>query len=183
MELQRVLPSNAPALPEDVAGFLSTSTDVTETLSTEICQNYAHNNNASAVGLPHLCWPCKQRGHPATDCECGVLRVSSGNASLNAFQLRNADLKAENEQKYEFRSVISFIDPPLHSAQAAIKADHPRRRHQLSCASWRGPPWYYHVEFETPKYCAYRKKIREKGSTVWSDEVEEAFQWGLSGEE
>ena len=174
MELQRVLPSNAPALPEDVAGLLSTATESNQTLSSEISQNYTSNDNAS-------CWRCKQHGHSTTDCECGVLRVSSGNVGSSVFQLRNTDLKTVNTQKYEFRPVSSLNDPPHHSAQAAIKGGHPRRRQQLPWSSLKGPPWYLHVEFETPRYRAYREKIREKGSKdgTWSDRVEEAFQMGL----
>ncbi len=177
----RVLPSNAPALPEDATGLSSTSTDVAETLPSEIYQNYDRGNDSSAYGLKHVCLHCKQQGHPATDCECGVLRVTSGNVRSSVIQPRNTELKTGSAQKYEFRPVSSLINPPHHSAQAAIKAGHPRRQQHLSWSSLEGPPWYWHVEWETPRYQEYRKKLRDKGSKneKWSDRVEEAFQMGL----
>ena len=176
----RVLPSNAPLL-EDSNNLLATSTDVAETLSSDICQNYNRGNSCSACNLQHICLRCKQHGHPATDCECAVLRVSSGNAGSSIFRSRNIDWKTGHTQKYEFEHVSSVVNPPHHSAQAAIKAEHPRRQQHSAWSSPKGPPWYWNVEFETPRYQAYRQKCREKGSKdeKWPDRVEEAFQMGL----
>ena len=176
-----VLPSNAPALLEDARNPLSTSTDAAETPSTEICQNYNRGNSCSACSLQHVCLRCKQHGHPAADCERGVLRVSSGNAGSSIFHSRNPNLKTWDTQEYEIRCVSSLVNPPHHSAQAAIKAEHPRRQQHSSWSSLKGPPWYWRVEFETPRYCAYREKCKQKGSKddKWPDRVEEAFQLGL----
>lgn len=40
---------------------------------------------------------------------------------------------------------------------------------------------YWHVEFQTPRYRAYREKCRQKGSKdeKWPDRVEEAFQYAI----
>lgn len=177
----RVLPSNAPALLEDANSILPSPAEVAETLSSEICQTYNRGRSCSACNLQHVCLRCKQHGHPATECERGVLRVSSGNVGSNIFHSHSSDLKTEHTEKYGFRHVSSLVDPPRHSAQAAIKAEHPRRQHNSSWSSPKGPPWYWHVEFETPRYRAYREKCRQKGSKdeKWPDRVEEAFQMGL----
>lgn len=175
----RVLPSNA--LPEDASGFLSTPTDPADTLCSEICQSYNRGSDCFACNLLHVCLRCKQHGHPATDCKCGILRVSSGNVGSSVFQSRNTDLKTGNTQKYGFRTVSSLVNPPHHSAQAAIKAEHPTRLQNTSWSSPKVLPLYWHVEFQTPRYRAYRDKCREKGSkdAMWPDRVEEAFQIGL----
>ena len=183
MELRpntRVLLSNAPALLQDANDLLATSGDAAETLVSEICQNYNRGNSCSACSLQHVCLRCKQHGHPVTDCECGVLRVSSENAGSSIYRSRNIELKTGHKQKYEFRDVSSLVNPPHHSAQAAIKAEHPRRQQHSSWSSLEGPPWYWHVEFETPRYKLYREKCGQKGSKeVWPDRVEEAFQMGM----
>ena len=175
----RVLPSNA--LPDSASGLLSPPADLTETLSPEICQNYNRGNDCFACNAPHVCFRCRQYGHPATDCKSTILRASSGNVGPGTFQSSNTDLKLGNTQKHGFRPVSSFVNPPHHSAQAAIKAEHPRRQQHSSYSSLKGYPYYWHVEYQTPRYCAYRKKIREKGSKdeKWPDNVEEAFQLGL----
>ncbi len=177
----RVLPSNAPTLPEDASGLLSTPTDHAETLSSEICQSYNRGNDCSACNLSHVCLRCKQHGHPAIDCKCGILRVSSGNVGSSVFQSRNSDLKTEDAQKHVFKPVSSLVNPPYHSAQAAIKAEHPRRRHDATWSSTKILPLWWHVELQTPRYRAYREKCNQKGSKneKWPDRVEEAFQLGL----
>lgn len=177
----RVVPSNAPALPENANGLLSTPTDLAETLSSDICQSYNHGHECSACKLVHVCLRCKQHGHPATDCKYGILRASSGNVRSSASQSRNTELKTGNTQKYPFRPEPSLINPPHHSAQAAIKAEHSRRqRHSLRSTSKRYLP-YWGVEWQTERYQTYRKKSREKGSKEerWGDRMEEAFQMGL----
>lgn len=181
MELHhaRVVPSNAPALPENA--LLSPTTDLAETLSSDICQSYNHGHECSGCNLLHVCLRCKHQGHPATDCKYGILRASSGNVGTSAFQSCKIDLKAGNNQKYPVRSVPSLINPPHHSAQAAIKAEYQRRQwHSSRSISKRLLP-YWHVEYQTPRYCTYREKIRLKGSKgeKWGDNVEEAFQIGL----
>ena len=181
MDYARVLPSNAPALPEDTSGILTTPTDLTETLTSEICQTYNRGDRCSACSFKHVCLRCKQHGHPATACGRGVLRVSSGNVGSSIFHSHNTNSKTGSTQKYEFRHMSSLVNPPHHSAQAAIKAEHPRRQQHSSWSSMKGPPWYWHVEYESEKYRIYRKKIREKGSKdeKWPDRIEEAFQMGL----
>lgn len=176
----RVLPSNAPALPDNTSGLLSPPTDRTETLRSEICQSYNCGNDCFGCNLLHVCFRCRQHGHSATDCKCAVLRASSGNVGLGTSQSCNTDLKPRNTQKYAFRPVSSFVNPPHHSAQAAIKAEHPRRQQYSSLP--KGYPCYWHVEWETPRYRTYREKIRQKGlkDEKWPDRVEEAFQIGLS---
>ena len=175
----RVLPSNAPALPENGNGHLSTPTNLAKAPS-EICQRYNCGNDCSACNLPHVCLRCKQYGHPALDCERSVLRVSSRNVGSSTFESRNTDLKTEDTQKYAFGTVSSLVNPPHHSAQAAIKAEYPRRQQYSSCSSLKGLPKYWRVECQTPRYQAYRKKCREKGSTeIWPDNVEDAFQMGM----
>ena len=174
-----VLPSNAPALPDHAIGLPPTG--LAEVLSSEVCQSYDHGDDPSACGLPHVCVRCMRNGHPAADCECGILRASSGNVGSSVFQSCKTILKTGKTQKYEFEPVSSLINPPDHSAQAAIKAGHSRRRQHISWSSLKGPPFYWHVEFETPRYVQYRQKIREKGSAgeKWPDNVEDAFQLGL----
>ena len=174
-----VLPSNAPALSDDAIGLLP-PTDLVDTLSSEVCQSYDRGNDPSACSLTHVCVRCMQNGHPATDCECGILRATSGNVGLSIFQSYNTNSKTRDTQKYEFGPVSSLINPPHHSAQAAIKAGNPRRRQHFSWLSLQGPPFYLHVEFETHRYAQYRQKIGEKLSEneKWPDRVEEAFQLG-----
>ena len=184
MELQqsaRVLPSNAPALPEDASDLLSTPTDLPETLSSGVCHNYNRGHDCSACNLPHICMRCKQQGHPATDCKFGILRVSSGNVGSSGYQSLNIDVKASSTQKYGIRPVSSLVNPPHHSAQAAIKAEHSRRQQHISWSSPKGLPMYWHVEWQTPRYRTYLEKCRQKGSKdeKWPDRVEEAFQIGL----
>lgn len=175
----RVLPSNA--LPDNASGLLSPPADLTETPSSEICQNYNCGNKCFACNALHVCFRCRKYGHPATECKCTILRTSSGNVRPGRLQSCNTDLKLGSTQKYGFRPVSSFVNPPHHSAQAAIKAEHPRRQQHSPHSSLKGSPYYWHVEYQTPRYCAYREKIRQKGSKdeKWPDKVEEAFQIGL----
>lgn len=172
-----VLLSNAPALPENAVGLPSTPTNLAETQPPEICKSYNRGDDCSACSLPHVCLRCKQRGHPATDCKYGILRPSSGNVGSSLYQPRIIDLKTGDTQKYGFRPVSSLVNPPHNSAQAAIKAEHPRRQQHSPWSSPKGL-LYWHVEFQTPRYQAYRAKCREKGSKaeIWPDRVEEAFQ-------
>lgn len=167
----RVLPSNAPVLPGDTSDLLSTPTGLEETLSLDTCQSYSRGNDSPACTLPH--------SHTAFDCEYGILRASSGNVGPSIFESRNAYLKTEGKQKSAFKSVSSLVNPPHHSAQAAIKAGHPRRRQPSSFSSQR--LIYWGVEWETPRYCAYREKCRLQGSKngKWPDRVEEAFQMAI----
>lgn len=174
MEL-RVLPSNShAALPENAG-------ELTETLSSGICQSYNIGNDCSACNLLHLCLRCKQHGHPATDCKYGILRVSSGNVGSSVFQSCNTEFKAGHTQKFGLRPVSSLVNTPLHSAQAAIKAENPKRQQHSLWSTSSGPPMYWHVEFQTPRYRAYRDKCRQRGSKdeKWPDRVEEAFQMGM----
>lgn len=181
MDSARVLLSNAPALPVNVSGLLSAPSDLVETSSSEICQSYNHGDDCSTCNLLHVCLRCKQHGHPATDCKIGILRVSSGNAGSSAFQSRSIDLKTGNNEKYGLRPVSSLVNPPHHSAQAAIKAEHPRRQQQSSWLSRKGFLPYWRVEWQTQRYFNYREKIKKKASKneIWPDRVEEAFQTGL----
>lgn len=177
----RVLLSNAPALPEDGSGLLSMPTDLAESPSSEICESYNYSNDCSAYSLLHVCLRCKQHGDAANDCECSILRVSSGNVGSSISQSRNPNLKVGNTQEYGCKPVSSLVNPPHHSAQAAIKAEHPRRQRFPPWSSPKRLPMYWHVEWQTLRYRKYREKCRDKGSKdeKWPARVEEAFQMGM----
>ena len=167
----RILPSNAPVLPGDTNETLSTPTGLGETLSFDTCHSYSRDNDNPTCTLPH--------GHTVVNCEYGILRASSGNVGPSIFESRNSYSKTEGKQNSGFKSVSSLVNPPHHSAQAAIKAGYPRRRQPSSFSPQRLT--YWGVEWETPRYRAYREKGQQSGSKngKWPDRVEEAFQIGL----
>lgn len=172
MELQRnlrVLPSNAPALPENTSYQSST-----DTLS--ICQNFNHGVECKSCYNLHLCLNCRQHDHGANECESGVLQVTSGNAGANALASRHVGSSLESPQACGFEDGPLPLDVPIYPVSAALRYEQPRRHIKRP----ERRPNYWHVEFNTERYRAYREKCRQKGSKEkWPDRVEEAFQIGI----
>ena len=178
MDLQRnlrVLPSNAPALPESYQSTLEESPD---TLSPHICQNFSRGLECKSCNNLHLCLICGQHDHGAGECRSGVLQATSGNAGANALTPRHIGFNLDSPQTCGFKAGSPPLDVPLHSVPAASRYEQQRRHSRRS----ERRPNYWHVEFNTPRYRAYRDKCRQKGSreeSKWPDRVEEAFQIGI----
>ena len=167
-----VLPSNAPALSPRTATLRTHSDDSISHLSSQICQKYNRGLECRVCNLAHICSTCQQPGHGAHTCQAGILRVSSGNASLTPLETGIFDNKFRSDSRYDSKSVSTYINPPYHTAQAAIRVQQKKERRNI----WER--W----ELRSPRYLAYRRKARSKkpGSKedVWPDDVEEAFQIG-----
>ena len=172
MELQRnlrVLPSNAPALPENTSYESSTLED--------ICQDFNSGLECKSCYNLHLCLICRQHDHGAVKCKSGVLQVTSGNAGANALA-RHVGSSLRGPQACGFEDGPLPLDVPVHPVSAALRYEQPRRHTRRS----ERLPNYWHVEFNTERYRAYREKCHQKGSregAVWPDRVEEAFQIGI----
>ena len=181
MDLQRnlrVLPSNAPALPENTGYESSTLEESPDTLSPHICQNFNSGLECKSCYNLHLCLICRQHDHGARECKSGVLQVTSGNAGVNALASRHIGSDLGSPQACGFEDGPLPLDVPIHTVSAALRYEQPRRHTRRS----ERRPNYWHVEFNTPRYRAYREKCRQKGSreeAKWPDSVEEAFQIGI----
>ena len=181
MDLQRnlrVLPSNAPALPENTSYESSTLEESADTLSPRICQNFNRGLECKSCYNLHLCLVCRQHDHGARECKSGVLQVTSGNAGANTLASRRIGFDLGSPQACGFEDGPLPLDVPIHPVSAALRYEQPRRHTRRS----ERRPNYWHVEFNTPRYKAYREKCRQKGSkeeAVWPDRVEEAFQIGI----
>ena len=169
MELQgnlRVLPSNAPALPENTSYESST-----DTLSPHICQNFNGGLECnSCYNLHH--------DHGADEFKSGVLQVTSDNAGANALASRHVGSSLGSPQACGFEDGPLPLGVPIHPVPAALRYEQPRRHTRRT----ERRPNYWHIEFNTERYRAYRDKCRQKGSregAVWPDRVEEAFQIGI----
>ena len=180
MDLQRnlrVLPSNAPALPESTS-YQSTLEESPDTLSSHICQDFNRGLECKSCHNFHLCLICRQPDHGAGECRSGVLQATSGNAGANALTPRHIGSNPGSPQACGFKPGSPPLDVPIHSLPTALRYEQQRRHSRRS----ERRPNYWHVEFNTPRYRAYRDKCRQKGSreeSKWPDRVEEAFQIGI----
>ena len=171
----RVLPSNAPALPESTT-YQSTLEESPDTLSSQICQNFNRGLECNSCYNLHLCLICRQHDHGAGECKSGVLQATSGNAGVNALTPGHIGSNLGSPQAYGFKAGSPPIDVPVRSVPAALRYEQQRRHIRRS----ERPPNYWHVEYNTERYLAYRDKCRQKGSAEkWPDRVEEAFQIGI----
>ena len=179
MDLQRnlrVLPSNAPALPENTGYESSTLAESPDTLLPHICQNFNNGLGCKSCYNLHLCLNCRQHDHGAFECKNSVLQVTSGNAGVNALTSRHIGSDLGSPQACGFENGALPLDVPIHTVSVASRYEQPRRHTRRS----EHHPNYWHVEFNTPRYRAYREKCRQKGSREkWPDRVEEAFQIGI----
>lgn len=169
-----VLPSNAPALSDRAGGQLSSPETLVGTLSLQICQTFNQGLECRACSLLHVCFTCQQSDHGANECKAGILRVTSGNAGSNVLESRTIESKLEVSQSCGMR-------PSIFSSPGSPYQSHPilrweQQKHRILPDRL---PNYWHCEFETPRYRAYREKCRQKDSKEkWPDRVEEAFQTG-----
>lgn len=181
MDLQRnlrVLPSNAPALPESTSYQSSTLEESPDLLSPHICQNFNRGLECKSCNNLHICLICRQHDHGAGQCKSGVLQATSGNAGTNALAPRHIGSNLGSPQACGFKAGPTPLEVPIHSVSAALRYEQQRRHTRRS----ERRPNYWHVEFNTPRYQAYRDKCRQKGSkeeAKWPDRVEEAFQIGI----
>lgn len=179
MDLQRnlrVLPSNAPAL--ESTSYQSTTFGASpDTLSPHICQNFNRGLECKSCYNLHICLICRQHDHGAGECKSSVLQATSGNAGANALAPRHIGSNLATPQASDFEAGPHPLDVPIHSVSAPLSYEQQRRHTRRS----ERLPNYWHVEFNTPRYQAYRNKCREKGSKeeIWPDRVEEAFQIGI----
>ena len=173
---RRVLPSNAPALPDGTSHQPSTSEEPVGTLSQRICHDFNRGFDCKNCHNLHVCLICRRNDHSAGECKAGVLQVTSGNAGADTFALGHAGANFDSPQPCGSKTDPLPTSLPLQSLQATVRYEqrirHVRRAERV--------PNYWHVEFNTPRYQAYRDKCRQKGSKEkWSDRVEEAFQIGM----
>ena len=179
MDLQRnlrVLPSNAPALPENTSYESSTLEESADTLSPHICQNFNRGLECKSCYNFHLCLICRQNDHGARECKSGVLQVTSGNAGANADASHHIGSNLGSPQTCGFEDGPLPLDAPIYPVSFPLRYEQPRRHTRRS----ERRPNYWHVEFNTPRYQAYREKCRQKGpKEKWPDRVEEAFQIGI----
>lgn len=166
----RVLPSNAPALPESTGSQFSTPEELDDGLSSQICQSFNRGLQCHSCRQLHVCRFCKQQDHGAGGCKARILQVSSGNAGANIFATLPIESKLEEYQDYVFKAGSFPVDAPLQSVPATLTWEQPSRHRK----STERQPNYWHVEFSTPRYRAYR----QKGSKQWPDGIEETFQIG-----
>lgn len=175
-----ILPSNAPALPLDTSDHPSTPHDFADATISGICQIFNQGFGCQVCNLDHICLLCKQDDHGAIECKSAVLQVRSDNIGLHTSESRNTDSKFAFHRGHEVRTSSFRINAPDHSAQAALHAE--RAKGQRRNLASRMRPYYWHTEWQTPRYRQYREKTRQKVSkydSIWPDRVEEAFQIGL----
>ena len=153
---QRVLHSNAPTIPSEAG----------------LCFNSGYDCGVS--GQHHACSDCHDTSHGVVECKSSILQDTSGNVGFQDGIVHNFDGR---EFQYGIKSPFSFDSPPLHSAQAAIKREHRRRREFTARAINLD-----RCEWESKRYENYRNKqatnARKGGTNVWTHKVEEAFQNG-----
>ena len=166
-----MLPSNAPALSPKTSILSSQSEDLISPLSSQVCQTYLEYR---ACNLHHICSTCQLPGHGAYLCQSSILQATSGNANVTPLEPSLFDNKFKSDSRYETKSASAFVNPPYHTAQAAIRLTQKKDRRTI----WQR--W----ELQSPRYQAYRRKARSKKAgtkeDVWPDDVEEAFQIGTS---
>ena len=173
------VPSNAPALPDCTTVQRSSPELRTSTSSTTICVRFNRGVNCRPCTFVHICSTCRQPDHGAIECKEDIPCVTSGKIGSGASLAisRNLTHKAQNFQGYGIRPSI-FSTPTPHEPQSIIKWEHNRPR----TTSLSRLPNHWHCEFDTPRYCAYREKCRQRGSkdaVQWPDDVENAFQLGV----
>lgn len=168
-----VLPSNAPALSPRTSILSSQSEDLISPLSSQVCQKYNRGPECKASDLDHIRSASPNLGYGAYSSQSGILRATSGNASVTPLEPSPFDTKFKGDGRYETRSTSAFVNPPYHTAQAAIRLTQKKDRRNI----WQR--W----ELQSPRYLAYRRKARSKKAgtkeDVWPDDVEEAFQIGM----
>ena len=174
----RVVPSNAPSLSESTSRHqLLTPEESEDALSSHICPNFNHGFECKSCCRLHVCHICKRPDHGGGECKAGILQVSSGNTSANMFAPRHVNSKLEDYQGYDFEAESFTVNGALQSIPPTLRWEQHTRHRRVPDRQ----PNYWHVEFNTPRYRAYREKCRQKGSkeeAKWPDHVEEAFQMG-----
>ncbi len=154
-----VLPSNAPALSPRTSILSSQSEDLISPLSSQVCW-ICHNG------------PASNPGYGADTFQSSILRATSGNASVVRLEPSYLDNKFKSDSRQETTSASVLVNPPYHTAQAAIRLTQKKDRRNI----WQR--W----ELQSPRYLAYRRKARLKKAgakeDVWPDDVEEAFEIG-----
>lgn len=173
----RVVPSNAPTFPDSDAIHRSPTQELDGSLP--ICPNFNNDIDCRVCGLQHACSICLDTDHGSYACKKGFLRVSSGNVGSGGPVTINRELKVVCGGHYAPKP-SSALDRGLdNSALVASKLEHRKSRRALE--SKTKSPLYHRVEFQSPRYVAYREKCRNKGDEeqTWPDHLEEAFQRGL----
>lgn len=173
----RVLPSNAPTLTksEDVHNSSSSSDDLPTPL--QPCPDFNNGTDCRVCGLLHACSTCLEPDHGSWNCKKGILQVSSGNVGSNGLFNHIAGSKVEIQGRSAYKLPSSQTKATDHSAQAALKLEHRRRRRGVDHLLGHIP--VDRPELLSPRYNAYRAKSRGKSkSQVWPDHLEEAFQQG-----
>ena len=167
-----VLPSNGPALTPTSSATPSIS-DTFRPLQSQICQKFNRGPECRVCNFLHICSVCEQQGHGAHVCQIGLSRIGSGNTATTTLANGANDPKVRVHGRYGAKAAPLFLNPPYHTAQAAIRVAQKKERRNV----WQR--W----ELQSPRYLAYRRKARSKkaGSKedAWPDHVEEAFQIGL----
>ena len=169
-----MLPSNAPALSPRTSILSSQSEDQISPLSSQVCLNSDCSLECRIRNRHSVCSTYLRPEHGAYLCQSAVLRATSGNVNLTPLDPSIFDTKFRSDSHYESKPPATFVSPPYHTAQAAIRLTQKKERRNI----WQR--W----ELQSPRYLAYRRKARSKkaGSKedVWPDDVEEAFQIGAS---
>lgn len=174
----RVLPSNAPTLPDSDAIHRSPTQSLELDRSLLICANFNNDIDCRVCGLQHVCSTCFEPDHGSYACKKGVLRVSSGNVGSGGPVTNYGDFKVVCGGQYAIKP-SPVLDRGLDNSALESRLEH--RKSHRGLKSRTKSPLYYRAELLSPRYVAYRKKCREKGSKdqTWPDHVEEAFQRGL----
>ena len=169
----RVLPSNAPIIADDGNVLRSPPGNPSLHASPRTCPKFNSGVDCRVCGLLHACSTCLQDDHNAQSCKKGILRASSGNRVSDDFTANLSDSKSK--VRYASTHSRTTVKAPESLSRHSLKLEHRKRqRGYLSSL-----PLFYRSELLSPRYNAYRAKIRSKGpDQPWPDHLEEAFQEG-----
>ena len=169
----RVVPSNGPILNT----LHSASQD---SQPSRPCPNFNGGIDCRSCGYLHACSACLSISHGLHECKKGVLQISSGNMGQGGPYYHITGLQGNPEPSLAFTPRAGFSLGTEYSAQAAFKLQQRKSRREAERGS--KAILFSRPELLSPRYNAYRDKYRSKGSkcTVWTDDIEEAFQAGQS---
>ena len=175
---QRVLPSNAPTFSHSVGTQVLSLRGSSTPHSNGICPDFNLGVQCTSCNRHHICSACYQGDHAACECKTSLSQACSSDISLYNVAIPHVEFK---DPQYVTKPPSVFADPPIHTAQAAIKREH-RRHQQYTTFPFFGER--DRCEEDSHRYLQYRRKSRckemEGKGGPWTDEVEEAFQIGWS---
>ena len=118
----------------------------------------------------------KSEGGSYADTTSRILQHSSGNVGLDCESTASRIEEFEQIESKETATAVQCrpTDPENNGTRPSD-----RRRRRSRKFPWQDNPNFIRYEFQSERYCAYRKRSQQNGgSAVWPDDVEDCFQYG-----